>query len=220
MPSRRHAHATHSVFIHCPIDPEYERLFRALIFAIQDCGFYARCSLEIDAGESRFQTICDLINRCRYGIHDLSRTQLDPKNQLPRFNMPLELGLFLGAREFSQDRKPRKVCLVLDTEPFRYQKFCSDLAGVDIHAHDNQPEQILRQVCDWLQTQTRQPYGSRRAEPEILPDAGVIFGRYQEFLNELPALCRARRRNPQNLIFPVYTAIVESWLRANPWQPA
>jgi hypothetical protein len=39
-------------------------------------------------------------------------------------------------------------------------------------------------------------------------------------LEELPALCRAKRRDHRTLIFPVYVALVESWLLANPWQPA
>jgi hypothetical protein len=220
MPTSRRARPTRSVFVNCPFDPDYKALFNALVFAVHDCVFVARCALEFsDSGQLRFQKICQLIRECRYGIHDLSRTQLDPEHQLPRFNMPLELGLFLGAREFGEPRRHQKACLVLDTHKYRYQVFCSDLAGVDIEAHDNRPSKLVGAACDWLQVQANQ-YGSlRRREPEILPDGKVIFERYEAFLEELPALCRAKRRDPRTLIFPVYVALVESRLLANPWQP-
>jgi hypothetical protein len=34
------------VFINVPFDRKYQRLFNALVFAVYDCGFIARCSLE------------------------------------------------------------------------------------------------------------------------------------------------------------------------------
>ena len=56
--------------------------------------------------------------------------ELDETNRLPRFNMPLELGLFLGAKSFSDEpRQKKKRCLILDSNPYRYQKFLSDIAG-------------------------------------------------------------------------------------------
>jgi len=69
----------------------------------------------------------NLIDGCRYGIHDISRTEFDTVNQLSRFNMPLELGIFLGARRFGSGRHKSKNCLVLDREPYRYQKFMDTL---------------------------------------------------------------------------------------------
>lgn len=44
------------VFVNCPFDDQYQPLFRALVFAIQDCGFRARCAWEIsDASEIRIE---------------------------------------------------------------------------------------------------------------------------------------------------------------------
>src|SRR5271165_1339474 len=122
MPNPRRP-AARSIFLNCPFDEQYKAHFTALIFAVHDCGFYARCALEIsDSGQSGFQKICQLIRECRCGIHDLSRTSLDPITHLPRFNMPLELGLFLGARVFASRRRPSsKVCLVMQ---YRYRDFC------------------------------------------------------------------------------------------------
>src|ERR1700687_2295884 len=96
--------STHrDVFVNCPFDSDYKQQFNALIFTIYDCGFYPRCALEaVDSGQLRFQKICQLILECSYGIHDLSRIELAPSTQLPRFNMALELGLFLGANLLSE----------------------------------------------------------------------------------------------------------------------
>jgi hypothetical protein len=61
------------------------------------------------------------------GFHDISRTELSKNTKLPRFNMPLELGLFLGAKTFGRRGPRAKVCLILDRQKYRYQKFCSDI---------------------------------------------------------------------------------------------
>lgn len=38
------------VFINVPLDRRYKKLFDALVFAVHDCGFVARCALESDDG--------------------------------------------------------------------------------------------------------------------------------------------------------------------------
>lgn len=35
-----------SVFINCPFDSDYKPLLDAIVFAVFDCGFIARCALE------------------------------------------------------------------------------------------------------------------------------------------------------------------------------
>ena len=130
------ATSTDDVFINCPFDTEYAPIFRALIFAIMACGFRPRSARELDdGGQTRIDKIYSLIEVCRFGIHDLSRTELDDINQLPRFNMPLELGLFLGAKRYGNNEQKAKRVLILDVEQHRYQRFISDLAGMDIHGH-------------------------------------------------------------------------------------
>jgi len=87
-----------------------------LTFTVHACGFYARASLEAaDSAENRLDKILRIIEECRFGIHDVSRTEANDEG-LPRFNMPLELGLFLGYRRYGTPRDHRKVCLVLDRE--------------------------------------------------------------------------------------------------------
>jgi hypothetical protein len=116
-----------NVFVNCPFDSAYRRMFRAIVFAVIHCGFRARCALEIDdSAEVRIDKIFKIVEECRYGIHDLSRTELDSRTRLPRFNMPLELGMFLGAKRFGVSLQRKKRCLVLDRAPHRYQKFISE----------------------------------------------------------------------------------------------
>jgi hypothetical protein len=87
----------YSVFINCPFDGQYRSLFEAIVFTVQDCGCIARCALEVsDASQVRIEKIFKMISQCKFGIHDISLTELDPSHHLPRFNMPLELGMFLG----------------------------------------------------------------------------------------------------------------------------
>ena len=98
-----------NVFLNCPFDSAYKQLFDAMVFIVHDCGFIPRCALEEeDASQVRIDKIYNIIAACRYGIHDISRTELDRTSGLPRFNMPLELGVFLGAKKFGANEQKRK----------------------------------------------------------------------------------------------------------------
>ncbi len=78
------------------------------MFTVVRCGYHPRCALEvIDGGQTRISKIEKLIEECNLGIHDISRTELN-EHGLPRFNMPLELGLFLGAKRYGDSRQKRK----------------------------------------------------------------------------------------------------------------
>ena len=101
-----------SVFVNCPFDKKYKAtLFPAIIFTIQDCGFIVRSALEVDdAITNRLDNIFSIIQSSKYGIHDISRTNTDPVTHLPRFNMPLELGIFLAAQKYgTKEQKKRTV---------------------------------------------------------------------------------------------------------------
>lgn len=77
-----------NVFINCPFDDEYRALLDAMVFAIHDCGFVPCCALEeSDGGDVRLDKIKRLVQSSRYGIHDISRTELDDLNGLPQFMM-------------------------------------------------------------------------------------------------------------------------------------
>lgn len=199
------------VFINCPFDGEYQPIFEALVFAVHDCGFIARCALEAEDGSQvRIEKIEEIIAACRLGIHDISRTELDPESALPRFNMPLELGLFLGAKRYGTGNQRKKLCLILDREPYRYQKYCSDIAGQDIRAHAGEPHEAVRVVRNWLRNAT--------ADSEVvIPGGSVMVARYERFERELPTVCERLRLNRDELLFNDYTTVVSEWLKANSW---
>ena len=200
------------VFVNCPFDDEYRDLFDAIVFAVHDCGFRARCALEADDGtQVRFEKIVGIIRACRYGVHDLSRTELDAEQGLPRFNMPLELGLFLGASRFGGVRQKQKNALILDTEEYRYQKFISDIAGQDIHAHGGTVEKAVEEVRDWLRSAL-----VARGEAKVrMRGAERIYKRYRNFLADLPAICQELELNPAKLPYNDYTTIVVEWILEN-----
>ena len=139
------------VFINCPFDPGYRAILDGIVFAICNLGFVARCALEDDdGGEIRLSKIERIIEACKFGIHDLSAVALDPVIDLPRFNMPLELGLFLGCKRFGANAQQKKKCLILDSDRYRYRNFISDIAGQDIHTHGGQPREAIIEVRNWL----------------------------------------------------------------------
>ena len=171
----------YNVFVNCPFDFRYQKLFRAVIFTVIDCGFSPRCALELnDSSVERLDKIFNMIADCRLSIHDISRTQLDSKNRLPRFNMPFELGMFLGAKRFGNRKQKSKNCLILDTEKYRYQKFISDIGGKDIDAHGNDILKAIRVVRNWLAAYSK----------VIIPGASSIHKKYMDFLSQLPQQCK------------------------------
>ena len=204
------SHYNDNVFLNCPFDSAYKQLFDAMVFAVYDCGFIARCALEEeDASQVRIDKIYDIITDCRYGIHDISRTELDETSGFPRFNMPLELGVFLGAKKFGINEQKRKNCLILDKEQYRYQEFISDIAGQDIQAHNNNPEEIVIVVRNWLRNASKR---------QTIPSGSIIGERYQEFMRDLPQLAQAFQLEIEELIFNDYTFMLTEWLKiqANP----
>ncbi len=138
-----------NVFINCPFDKEYQPLLWALLFVVIDCGFEPRIALEnANAGVVRIEKIKDLIQISQYSIHDLSRAEALHNGDLPRFNMPFELGLDLGCRNFGVAEHTTKKCLILEKERYRYQQVLSDISGNDIEAHNDSAELLVRCVRD------------------------------------------------------------------------
>ncbi len=192
------------VFINCPFDDEYLPVLRAIIFAVHACGCHARCALEVqDAGEVRMMKIFRLIESCRFGLRDISRTTLDPVNNLPRFNMPLELGVFLGAARFGSVSQRRKRTLILDTERYRFQKFVSDIAGQDIKAHHDDPMVVIGVVRDWLNS-------VHAGVP--LPGGRALAKQYQRFTKEVPPRLRYFELHESEVSFEDWVRLVNEWL--------
>ena len=191
------------VFINCPFDDAFAPTFRGLIFTVLMCGFRPRSARELDdGGQTRIDKIYTLIEECRYGIHDLSRTEVDATHSLPRFNMPLELGLFLGAKRYGNKHQKAKRALILDLEQYRYQRFISDLAGMDVHAHGGDPMRAVCAARDWLANVSRRE----------LPSADRVCRVYTEFLGDLPALAAELEFDPEAIPYVDFERIVATWL--------
>lgn len=197
-----------NVFINCPFDESYKAIFNAIVFTVVDCGFYVRCALEHnDSAQNRLEKIIHIIEECKYGIHDISRTELDKLSQLPRFNMPLELGIFLGARHFGEPNLQKaKKCLILDRERYRFQQFISDIAGNDPVSHENSIEIVIIKVRDWLRNISRK---------NTIIGGDIILKHYTCFEAELPFIAKQTGINPSNIPYIDYYWFVTEWLKIN-----
>ena len=71
----------------------------------------------------------------KYGIHDISRTELNSSG-FPRFNMQFELGTFFGAKRFGYKNQKSKNALIFEKTKFTYQNYMSNLNGIDTKAHN------------------------------------------------------------------------------------
>ncbi len=199
--------STNNVFINCPFDVKYRPMFHALVFAVFDCGFVARCALEErDSGEVRIDKIIRIIESCRYGIHDISCTELCEQNGLPRFNMPLELGLFIGAKKYGSETHEKKRYTVLDREPYRFQKFISDIAGQDIQSHNDDPSTAIKAIRNWLKSVSKR---------KTIPAYRALSRRYDIFLKQLPDICHELELEPEELEFNDFCNVVSDWLTQN-----
>lgn len=192
-----------SVFINAPFSDDRRHIFNSIVFAVQACGFAPRCAREFDdAGQVRLEKIANLIRDCRLAIHDISYMEID--GDVPRFNMPFELGVFLGAQRFGEGWVRRKACTIFDRDRFRYQRALSDIAGQDIRAHGCDPRQASDQTRDWLshQTPAREP----------IPGAPAIWALYQEFSADLPYLAAAALQDDGQLTFNERRYFASEWL--------
>jgi hypothetical protein len=147
-----------------------------------------------------------MIGECDWGIHDLSRVEVEADG-VPRFNMPMELGLHLGARILGSGRHRRKRALILDAERHRYDRALSDISGQDIESHENNPDQAIRRVRDWLSEHRR------RNEPP-LPGAPAMQADYRTFQAEVGALLAPRRLDPADLTHSDFLFAVRDWIEA------
>ena len=175
-----------------------------MVFTIVVCGFDARCTLEVDdASETRSEKLIRLIRTSRFGIHDISRTEVN-ENHLPRFNMPYEFGLFMGFKHSGSVTQKQKAVLVLDREPYRYQQFLSDIAGQDIRSHSGQPHELIRQVRHWLQAQVnRDLFGASR-----------LIADFEWFVSDIPSLLGKLHKSEQDLgNFRDFYRLVGDWIQ-------
>jgi hypothetical protein len=172
------------------------------------CNHPFRLSGALRSGNAgwRGDALCQIqqiIEQCRYGIHDISRTESDGSPPLPRFNMPLELGVFLGAKRYGDTSQRRKRALILDREQYRYQRLISDIAGQDIVSHNGDPANAIAAVTTWLRQQSR---------VTTIPGGQAVAAEYDQFHRDLPAILAARMLDVSEMTFGDFSAIAAAWI--------
>ena len=161
MAVRRRAASRHSprqpdaAFLNVPYDSKYEELFFAFLAGLSGFALIPHATLEIPGSRRRLDRIVQLLRRCRYSFHDLSRVELDPTPPAtPRFNMPFELGLVVA---LAKTQPGRHEWLVFEARSHRIWKSLSDLAGTDEYVHGGTPLGLLRALTNALVRRRRQP---------------------------------------------------------------
>jgi hypothetical protein len=166
-----------NVFVNCPFDAKYLSLLRPLLFTIVYLGYHPRIAVErSDSGENRLDKICELIGQSKFSIHDLSRLKAAKAREFYRMNMAFELGIDYGSRQHGPEFMRSKKCLILEKEPHDFKIALSDLSGVDIKNHGNEPDEVVRAVRDWFY----ETVGLRNA-----PYPKVIWFRFNDFMTSL-----------------------------------
>ncbi|WP_421567101.1 hypothetical protein [Stenotrophomonas sp. PD6] len=205
--SRIDASTADYVFINCPFSDDFRPLFHCAIFTVLACGFLPRSALEAaDGCEVRIDKITRLIKECQYSIHDLSAVQLDGINELPRFNMPFELGMVIGSKRFGGARFANRSALIMEHTRFTSQKCLSDIAGQDLTAHNGVPKRVSRIIRTWLAQESRR---------NDLPGDRRVFTAYEAFAAELPSMCASQGLEYEGLSYADFLGLAQVWLNAH-----
>jgi hypothetical protein len=172
--------ADDSVFLNVPYDAAFGPQFLAYLCGICAFGLVPRVTLELQGGVRRLDRIIELIEACRYSIHDLSWVGLDPTPPpTPRFNMPFELGL---AVLHAKKTDTQHMWYLFESTPWRLQKSLSDLNGTDPYIHADTVDGVFRELAKAFVRRERQPsvaqmqsiYQKLTANlPRILTDAAA-----------------------------------------------
>jgi hypothetical protein len=137
-----------------------------------------RVTLEIPGGTRRLDRILDLIQKCPFSVHDLSRVELDRGHpSTPRFNMPFELGLAVA---WERIRKAENTWFVMESMNYRLSKSLSDLNGTDPYVHGGTIRGVFRELGNAFVRRGKQP------------SALQMWRIYQEVRKGIPAILRLR----------------------------
>jgi hypothetical protein len=158
-----------SVFLNIPYDYEFEDLYLAYIVGLTQLGLRVNVTLAVP-NQGRLETIIALIKESRFSIHDLSRIELS--KGIPRFNMPVELGLALYRAHVTRGRHR---VYVFESKPYRAQRSTSDINGIDPKIHHGTAKGIMA----GLRNIFRQP-GDVTTVPEMLISFRAVRKRLPE----------------------------------------
>jgi hypothetical protein len=126
-----------SVFLNIPYDSQFEDLYLAYVVGLTQLGFKINATLAVP-NQGRLDRIVELIEESDVSIHDLSR--IETTFGIPRFNMPLELGLALYR---SHATNGRHRVFVFEKKRYRMQRSTSDINGIDPLIHNGTPKGVM-----------------------------------------------------------------------------
>ncbi|MEO6133161.1 MAG: hypothetical protein ABIQ02_15070 [Saprospiraceae bacterium] len=193
------------IFINCPFDKEYSKLFKVLIFSLLYLELYPIFSKTVSGDKIRVIEIIKLIKKSKFAVHDLSRNQAKSKGEMARFNMPFELGLDIGSKKFGGRKYSNRKILILDTEPHDYDKYIGDISGQDIECHKNNPETLISVVRDWQ---------SRIYPKNKIPGTTKIWNAFNQFTDDLPTNLSDNfsQAEIRNLQLSDYLGYADDWI--------
>jgi hypothetical protein len=141
-----------TVFINCPFDKDYDKLLKIIIFSLIKFGLEPTTALNrFDSGQVRYEKIKTLILGAKFSIHDLSRSKSSKEDEFYRLNMPFELGLDIGCRDFHfEDQYRNKKILILEEEEHNTKIALSDVAFGDHKAHNGNGLKLIFSLREWL----------------------------------------------------------------------
>ena len=199
-----------SVFINCPFDEPYKSLLRPILFTLLYAGLSPRLASEkSDSLEQRIEKILRLIKECKYSIHDLSRLKSEKAKEFSRLNMPFELGIEYGCRRIANNHLRTKRSLILEKKRYDIQKALSDLNGVDIKSHNNNPARTVQALQHWL----IETVGMRDID-----SPSVIWDRFNEFSYDFYVRRKAQgysRNDLKMMPIPQYIRFIRQWINSN-----
>ena len=114
--------------------------------------------------------------------------------------MPFELGIFFGAKDLGDKKQKSKKALVFERKKYTYQKYISDLNGIDPKAHHNKPSIAMQKVRDWLRVCSNRT---------TIPGYTIIAKDYLQFKRKAPAIVHRIGFNTKNLPFMDFRTVVE-----------
>lgn len=125
--------------------------------------------------------------------------------ELPRFNMPYELGLDIGALEYGDKKMKAKRILILETERYYYQKVISDIAGQDIENHNDDPKTLILKVRNWI---------SDNFTGETIPSQSEIWIAFNQFNADLSTRLSSTYTAPEIEEMPIgdYIKFSKDWI--------
>lgn len=152
-----------SVFLNIPYDKGFEDLYVAYIVGLTQLGLQPRATLAV-ANQGRLEAIIRLIEESDASIHDLSRVEVS--DGIPRFNMPLELGLALYCSHISKEAHR---VYVFESQQYRAQRSTSDINGLDPHIHKGRVKELMSELRSVFR-----PEGNATTVPEMLASFSAV----------------------------------------------